>query len=99
MTARVTTKQACCLGGSMNATFDNEFSRSHGLEVLGGGGQQQDLSYLAPLLLADELPGGTPRAQPDLSYLAPLLLADELPGGTPRAQPDLSYLAPLLLGG
>ena len=82
----------------MNATFDNEFSR-HGLEVLGGGGQQQDLSYLAPLLLADELPGGTPRAQPDLSYLAPLLLADELPGGTPQGQPGLSYLAPLLLGG
>jgi len=57
----------------MNATFDNEFSRSHGPEVFGGGGQQ-DLSYLAPLLLADELPGGTPQGQPDLSYLVPLLL-------------------------
>jgi hypothetical protein len=61
------------VNGSL-ATFDNDFSQSHGLEVFGGGVRQQDLSYLVPLLLADDLSGGGPQGQPDLSFLVPLLL-------------------------
>lgn len=53
------------------STFDNDFCRQRGLEVIGTVRKRsKDVSYLVPLLLEQE----TSKASRDVSYLVPLLL-------------------------